>query len=175
MPNVPTTRLGLAQGYDLGENGWKIGYDDNWKQLDGIIPGDFGIKAISGLALTLLGGVLENESAPGSYSVVAGSTVTVGASVTTYIQRNATGAVSTSTGSFTSIYPLFAVTSNINAITSFTDFRYPHGRLMHRVPRLTTAQKTALASPVGGMIVFDTTLNAFSGYDGTAWKTFTVT
>jgi len=36
-------------------------------------------------------------------------------------------------------------------------------------PRMTTAQKNAIASPTAGMQVFDTTLNSMSYYDGTAW------
>jgi hypothetical protein len=39
-------------------------------------------------------------------------------------------------------------------------------------PRMTTAQKLAIASPVGGLQVFDTTLNQMSYYNGTAWINF---
>jgi hypothetical protein len=37
-------------------------------------------------------------------------------------------------------------------------------------PRMTTAQKNAIASPTAWMMVYDTTLNAFSGYT-TTWIT----
>jgi hypothetical protein len=36
-------------------------------------------------------------------------------------------------------------------------------------PRLTTAQKNAIVSPVAGLQVFDTTLNQISYYNGTTW------
>ena len=39
-------------------------------------------------------------------------------------------------------------------------------------PRMTTAQKLAIASPVGGLQVFDTTLNQMSYYNGSAWINF---
>lgn len=39
-------------------------------------------------------------------------------------------------------------------------------------PRMTTAQKTAIASPVAGLQVYDTTLNQMSYYNGTAWINF---
>lgn len=38
-------------------------------------------------------------------------------------------------------------------------------------PRLTTTQKNAIASPTAGMVVYDSTLNAQSTYDGTVWQT----
>lgn len=39
-------------------------------------------------------------------------------------------------------------------------------------PRMTTAQKTAIASPVAGLVVYDTTLNKLCVYT-TAWETIT--
>lgn len=37
------------------------------------------------------------------------------------------------------------------------------------VPRMTSAQRTAIASPTKGLQVFDTTTNSFWYYNGTAW------
>jgi len=37
------------------------------------------------------------------------------------------------------------------------------------LPRLTTVQRDAIASPVTGMLIFNTTLITFQGYDGTNW------
>ncbi len=37
------------------------------------------------------------------------------------------------------------------------------------MPRMTTAQRTAIASPANGLIVFDITTNSFWYYNGTAW------
>jgi len=36
-------------------------------------------------------------------------------------------------------------------------------------PRMTTAQKAAIASPAQGLLVFDTDLNGFYYFDGTSW------
>ena len=38
------------------------------------------------------------------------------------------------------------------------------------VPRMTTAQRTAIAAPATGLLVFDTDNNAFWFYNGTAWE-----
>jgi hypothetical protein len=40
-------------------------------------------------------------------------------------------------------------------------------------PRMTSAQRTAIASPATGLIVYDTTLNKLSVYTGAAWETVT--
>jgi hypothetical protein len=37
------------------------------------------------------------------------------------------------------------------------------------VPRMTTAQRTAIAAPATGLLVFDNSLNQFYYYNGTAW------
>jgi hypothetical protein len=36
-------------------------------------------------------------------------------------------------------------------------------------PRMTTTQKNAIASPAAGLMVYDTTLNVISFYNGTIW------
>jgi hypothetical protein len=36
-------------------------------------------------------------------------------------------------------------------------------------PRMTTTQKNAIASPAAGLMVYDTTLNLISVYNGTIW------
>jgi len=59
-------------------------------------------------------------------------------------------------------------TPNSNAIldcTSTTQAFLP--------PRMTTAQKNAVASPVAGMIVYDSTLAKLCVYTGAAWQTIT--
>ena len=38
-------------------------------------------------------------------------------------------------------------------------------------PRLTTTQKNAIATPATGLMVYDTTLNLISVYNGTTWIT----
>jgi hypothetical protein len=37
-------------------------------------------------------------------------------------------------------------------------------------PRMSTVQRIAIASPATGLLVYDTTLNLFYMYDGTAWR-----
>jgi hypothetical protein len=43
------------------------------------------------------------------------------------------------------------------------------------MPRMTTTQRIAIASPTTGLMVFDTILNSFYFYNGTAWTAFTST
>lgn len=38
------------------------------------------------------------------------------------------------------------------------------------IPRMTTLQRTAIAAPAVGLFVYDTNLNAFLYWDGTAWR-----
>jgi len=40
-------------------------------------------------------------------------------------------------------------------------------------PRMTTTQKTTIATPATGLVVYDTTLNKLSVYTGAAWETVT--
>ena len=42
-----------------------------------------------------------------------------------------------------------------------------------RMPNMTTTQKNAIASPVAGLIVFDTILAKLCVYTGAAWQTIT--
>jgi len=39
-------------------------------------------------------------------------------------------------------------------------------------PRMTTAEKAAIASPAAGLMVYDTTLNQMSYYNGSTWVNF---
>jgi len=124
MPNVPTTKVAFAQGYDLGENGWKTGYDENWQKLDRILPSDFGLQTVSGLVVTLLGGVLSAVAA----TTATGTTITVGTSATTFIQRDTAGVISTHTASFSAaLIPLYRLASNVTAVTAILDVRLPTG------------------------------------------------
>jgi hypothetical protein len=39
-------------------------------------------------------------------------------------------------------------------------------------PRMTTTQRTAISSPAAGLVVYDTTLNVMTYYNGTLWILF---
>ncbi|MEP7170774.1 MAG: hypothetical protein ABI855_15505, partial [Bacteroidota bacterium] len=39
-------------------------------------------------------------------------------------------------------------------------------------PRMTTAQRNAIASPATGLLVYDTSVNQFYFYNGAAWTSF---
>ena len=39
-------------------------------------------------------------------------------------------------------------------------------------PRMTTAQRDLIATPAAGLLIYNTTTNKFSGYDGTNWNDF---
>lgn len=54
-------------------------------------------------------------------------------------------------------------TSAVTEITSTTQGFLP--------PRMTTTQKNAIATPAAGLMVYDTTLNLISVYNGTTWIT----
>ncbi len=42
------------------------------------------------------------------------------------------------------------------------------------VPRMTTAQRVAISTPATGLLVYDTSLNLFYYFDGTAWRPFMI-
>lgn len=127
MPATPTTRVGFSQGYTLGENNWNTGMDENWKAADRVIPSDFGVAAVSGLVLSMLGGVIDDGT--GTFSTVTGTTITVATSTLSYIQRNAAGVISQNTTGFSATaYALYKVSADATSITVVTDHRYPQGQ-----------------------------------------------
>ena len=70
--------------------------------------------------------------------------------------------------------PLFAQNVAINTdgsaagASSILDIKSINKGLL--IPRMTTAQRTAIAAPAKGLIVFDITTNSFWFYNGTAWS-----
>lgn len=79
----------------------------------------------------------------------------------------ATGATNNYAAALNGSVVVGATTGNANAIldvTSTTKASMPF-------PRMTTAQKVAVASPSAGMVVYDTDMNGLSVYNGTAWTT----
>jgi hypothetical protein len=55
------------------------------------------------------------------------------------------------------------------ATSALLELKSTTGALL--IPRMTTTQKNALTA-VNGMIVYDSTLNKFQGYENSAWTSF---
>ena len=76
------------------------------------------------------------------------------------------------------ILAIFTISANYAQVGINADNSAPHSSAQLDVksttkafypPRMTTAQKNAIASPQAGAVVFDNTLNQLSFYNGTAW------
>ncbi len=76
------------------------------------------------------------------------------------------------------ILAIFTISATYSQVGINTDNSAPHSSAQLDVksttkafypPRMTTAQKNAIASPQAGAVVFDNTLNQLSFYNGTAW------
>jgi len=97
-----------------------------------------------------------------------------GAYVGTYAARPISFLLGTSTmGRF------FATTGNLTLQNGGTYTDIPTARLAVNSttqgflpPRMTTTQKLAIATPAAGLMVYDTTLNQMSYYNGTIWINF---
>ncbi len=74
--------------------------------------------------------------------------------------QNANGNVSAELGTFGTAYATINASAQVE-IASTTKGFLP--------PRMTTTQKNAIASPATGLMVYDTTLNLISVYNGTIW------
>lgn len=72
--------------------------------------------------------------------------------------------------------PIFAQNVGINAdgstpdASAMLDIKSTTKGLL--IPRMTSAQRTAIAAPAMGLLVYDTTLNLYYSYNGTAWVAF---
>jgi hypothetical protein len=56
-------------------------------------------------------------------------------------------------------------------VSAVADFRSTSSGVL--MPRMTTAQKNAITTPLAGLIVYDTTLNKLCVYTGAGWETIT--
>ncbi|MEO6721440.1 MAG: hypothetical protein ABIN67_13815 [Ferruginibacter sp.] len=74
-------------------------------------------------------------------------------------------------GRFSSGYLCVGIWSNIPSAKFFV-LSTTKGALL---PRMTTTQKNAIASPADGLIVYDTTLSKLCVYEASAWKQITTT
>ncbi|MFZ4706605.1 MAG: hypothetical protein ACOYMF_11420 [Bacteroidales bacterium] len=79
------------------------------------------------------------------------------------------------------VFLAFVITSNAQVAIN-TDGSLPDNSSMldvkssskgMLVPRMTTAQRTAIVSPAAGLLVFDNTTNSFWFYGAAAWKEIT--
>jgi nitrogen fixation protein len=90
---------------------------------------------------------------------------------TNYLQIRTGGATSLSTGTLSTIFDnvgsvgIGGITS-VNASAILQIDSTTKGFLP---PRMTTTQKNAIATPAAGLMVYDTTLNLISVYNGTMW------
>jgi hypothetical protein len=90
---------------------------------------------------------------------------------TNYFQIRTGGATSLSTGTLSTIFDnvgsvgIGGITS-VNASAILQTDSTTKGFLP---PRMTTTQKNAIATPAAGLMVYDTTLNLISVYNGTIW------
>jgi hypothetical protein len=93
---------------------------------------------------------------------------------TSYLQIRTNSAVDFSSGTLSTIFDnsgsvgIGGITS-VNASAILQTDSTTKGFLP---PRMTTSQKTSIASPVAGLQVYDTTLNQMSYYNGTTWINF---
>jgi hypothetical protein len=121
------------------------------------------------LATQVAGALVAAEGLAGVVGVAAANgDLVVGSSVGDLVLHPAGGAVRVSLdGGLSSSMDVTATFVNLTSV------RVNDGGFI-KVARVTTTQKNALASPVGGQLVYDTTLNALSVYDGTSWRTLTM-
>jgi hypothetical protein len=80
------------------------------------------------------------------------------------IENTTTRLVATTGGVAVNSNYAFANSSSILDVASTTKGFLP--------PRMTTTQKNAISSPASGLMVYDTTLNQMSYYNGTSWVNF---
>ncbi|WP_164510792.1 hypothetical protein [Nonlabens xiamenensis] len=68
----------------------------------------------------------------------------------------------------TSVMSQVGIGTNDPDPSSILDINSTVGGML--IPRMTTAQRTAISSPAQGLMVYDTDLNAFIYHDGTNWQ-----
>ena len=144
--------IGFARGSD-GTTQSSIGY------VNATSAGDFRIRSGGGsgtLSFELNSGRVGQYFTTGNFTIQNGGTFT---DAGFRLDVNGTARVQNKLSVGT---PTAA--SAIMEITSTTQGFLP--------PRMTTTQKLAIASPASGLMVYDTTLNQMSYYNGTLWINF---
>lgn len=151
-------------------------------QCSGILAGDF--NSITGADSAIVGG--RNGTITGASSVVLGGNQNIataarcivggryagGATNDTFIlnlDASATVAVnSTVAESFCVLAVGGAVFGSASSVAS-AELAVDSTTKGFRIPKMTTAQMNAIASPDSGLQIFDTTTSQFMGYNGSAW------
>lgn len=134
--------------------------------------GDVGNSPSSGMNWTLNNNGLSIQGAGSSKTVLfAGASGNAGLGTESshafsfFTANNIRGQVSSSGQWLLGAYSTSYTASALLEVRSTTQGFLP--------PKPTTSQKTSIASPTAGLMVYDTTLNKLCVYNGTAWETVT--
>lgn len=161
--------------------------DPSYSVAGDIIGADIqNVTSITGTAQTVIGGKISygtNSSATGTINNTYGLFLkpSNGAGITTNSYGIYLDDYTTTGGTITNEYGIYQVrsaTKNILNGSLAVGTTSPNANAILDVssttkaflpPRMTTTQKNAIASPVAGMVVYDTTVNTLSLYNGTSW------
>jgi hypothetical protein len=111
--------------------------------------------------------LVQNSSGTQNFKVADNGSVQIGTFnfvSSSVIENTTTRLVATTGGVAVNSNYAFANSSSILDVASTTKGFLP--------PRMTTTQKNAISSPASGLMVYDTTLNQMSYYNGTSWVNF---
>lgn len=118
-----TTPKGLKHLWDLGENGWKDGMDENISILEALLIEQWGQEraTTTGLTWGYHGGIVLSSGAPNR---VADSTIALTDDATNYVERDRAGTVSVNQSAFSADkIPMAQVTTVSGSITAIIDTR----------------------------------------------------
>jgi hypothetical protein len=111
--------------------------------------------------------LVQNSAGTQNFKVADNGSVQIGTFnfvSSSVIENTTTRLVATTGGVAVNSNYAFANSSSILDVASTTKGFLP--------PRMTTTQKNAISSPASGLMVYDTTLNQMSYYNGTSWVNF---
>jgi len=159
----------LVQGFSGASVRFKLGFNSTIGQCISTRDGEFSVGLIDanqgaglrfltiGTGSTYLDGYTEGTTKATNYPLFIGSRLN-------NTSISVTNSTTTENGTQTIFGYAVNFASSLVTINSTTRGFLP--------PRMTTAQKNAIAAPAAGLVVFDTTLNKLAVYT-TAWETVT--